>query len=80
MNIVKGKQQDLQQYCYIFAPSTQQVLILKSGTEISGCKIEVVKYVLSVWLLEAGGERTLLLGEVRSNSIVLSAAAEVVCI
>lgn len=58
MSIVKGKQQELQQCCCIFAPSVQQVLILKSGIEISGCKIEVDKYVLSVLLLEAGGERT----------------------
>lgn len=48
MSIVKGKKEELQQCCCIFSPSVQEVLVLKTGTEISGCEFEVEKYVLSL--------------------------------
>lgn len=42
------RKEELQQCCCIFCPSMQEVLFLKTGTEISGYEFEVEKYVLSL--------------------------------
>jgi len=66
----------------------QQVLVrkqvLKWVLKLVDVNFEVEKFMKSVLLTEAGGETTVLcrlcfLGELKSNSIVLSAAAKGVC-
>lgn len=52
--VVKGKKQKLKQCCCNFAPLMQQVLVLKTGVEISGCKFEGEKYIFSLLLTVAG--------------------------